>query len=547
MEISSSSLKSFIEPLIDLIHGDLVLEDICCQRVAGAFVEHHEAALRRVVTSHTLPSGLEKAIESYCVRSYLLNAPELLTESREVAQMLQRLADTLFEAARAPNGEQQSGRHDIDSVCIEDEGARSPLAGVAEVKAGSAAYLLATSAEMIKEDVAALQTRLETQRCARLIDSLGEVVLGHIMYAAQQCAQQAQEYLDGASWHCTRVAHASYHAALHQFVKSAVEHREARKRERDAVQEAEVQALLFGSDHAMVEPATRDEGRYEVVEDDLVAVRESAQHHAPPAPPESPDTDFATQVQAAMESMPSSPQPPPQPLLKRPIPQTTSTSRGRVLHSVNDSVAEQCEALVHMTPPATLQGQQQQQSTLVQSSAPHSSTLAAAEGRTSAPVEPALSPEIVVDPFSLAAASSSLVTSSETEAPQENDNAARPPHRKLRKADTVFIGASETSVLRMMEHANDDDGSESCHLLSTPTSASASMPSSTLPIGAQRPHDSGGTTGGTVPSATSSSVAAVDAWEGVRRCLQRQDAEPRSYFLCGATHRFEPCVARGFF
>ncbi|CAG9575170.1 conserved hypothetical protein [Leishmania major strain Friedlin] len=550
MEIVSLSLKSFIEPLIDLIHGDLVLEDICCQRVAHAFVEHHEAALRRVVTSHTLPSGLEKAIESYCVRSYVLNAPKLLTESHEVAQMLQRLADTLIEAARAPKGEQQNGRHDINNVCIEDAGARSPLAGVAEVKAGSAAYLLATSAEMIKEDVAALQARPETQRCARLIDSLGEVVLGHIMYAAQQCAQQAQEYLGGASWHCTRVAHASYHAALHQFVKSAVEHREARKRERDAAQEAEVQALLFGSDHAIVEPAARNEGRYEVVEGDLVAVREPAQHDAPPAPPESPDTDFATHVQAAMESMPSSPQPPPQPLLKHSIPQTTSTSGGRVLHSVNDSIAEQCEALVHMTPPATLQvQQQQQQSTPVQSSAPHSSVLAAAEGRTSAPVEPALSPEIVVDPFSLAAASSSLVTSSERDAPQENDDTARPPHRKLRKADTIFIGASETSVLRMMEHTN-ADGSESCHLLSSPTSASASIPSSTLPIGAQRRHDSSGTTGGTVPSATSTNVAAADvtdAWEGVRRCLQRQDAEPRSYFLCGATHRFEPCVARGFF
>ncbi|CBZ27723.1 conserved hypothetical protein [Leishmania mexicana MHOM/GT/2001/U1103] len=546
MEVASSSLKSFIEPLIDLIHGDLVLEDICCRRVAGAFVEHHEAALRRVVADRTLPSGLEKAIESYCVRSYLLNAPELLTESHEVAQMLQRLANTLIEAARAPKGEQQSGRHDTDKVRIEDEGARLALAGVADVNAGSAAYLLATSAEMIKEDVAAVQAGQETHRCARLINSLGEVVLGYITYAAQQCAQQAQEYLDGASWDSTWVAHASYHAALHQFVKSAVEHREARKRERDAVQEAEVQALLFGTDHAIVEPAARNEGRYEVVEDDLVAVREPAHHDAPPAPPESADTDFATQVQAAMESMPSSPQPPSQPLPKPPIPQTTSTSTGRVLHSVNDSVAEQCEALVHMTPPGALQGQQpQQQSTPVQSSAPHSSPIAVAEGRTSAPIEPALSPEIVVDPFALAAASSS----SDRDAPQENDDATRPPHRKLRKADTVFIGASETSVLRMMEHTN-DDGSESCRLLSAPTSASASMPSSTLPIGAPRPHDSGGTTGGTASSATSTTAAAVDvvdAWEAVQRCLQRQDAESRSYFLCSATHRFEPCVARGFF
>ncbi|GET89255.1 hypothetical protein, conserved [Leishmania tarentolae] len=547
MEIASSSLKSFIDPLIDLIHGDLVLEDICCQRVAVAFVEHHEAALRRLVTSHTLPSGLEKAIESYCVRSYLLSAPELLTESHEVAQMLKRLADTLTEAARDPKGEQQSGRHNIDSMRLEDDGAWPPLAEVSELKAGFAAYLLARSGEIIKEDVAALQAQPETQRCARLIDALGEVVLGYIMYAAQQCAQQAQEYLDGASRYDTGVAYASYHAPLHQFVKSALEHREARKRERDAAQEADVQALLFGSDHAIVEPVVLDEGRHEEIEDGLAAAQDPAQHDTPPAPSASPEVDFAAQVQAAMESKPSSLQSPPQSLLKHLTPQTTGSNRGRTLHSVNDSVAEQFEALVDTTPPATLKGQKRQ-STPVESSAPHPTPLAAAEGRTSAPAKPALSPEIVVDPFSLAAASSSFVTSSERDAPQGNDVEPRPPHRKLRKAGTVFIGASETSVLRMMERTN-DDGDRDCHLLSSPTSASASVPSSTLPMGAQRLHDSDGTTGGTVFSSTSTvpAVDVVDAWEGVRRCLQRQDAEPRSYFLCGATHRFEPCAARGFF
>ncbi|KAI5690326.1 hypothetical protein MNV84_04489 [Leishmania braziliensis] len=542
MEIASSSLKSLIEPLIDLIHGDLVLEDICCQRVAGAFVEHHEEALRRVVTSHTLPNGLEKAIEAYCVRSYLLKAPELPTQSHEVGRMLQRLADTLIEAARALKGERQSERHDMESMCNEDEGARPSLAEVAEVEASSVPDLLATSGEMIKKDVAALQARPEAQRCARLIDSLGEVVLGYIMYAAQQCAQQAQEYLGGATWHDTQMAHASYHATLHQFVRSAIEHREARRRAR----EAEVQALLFSSDHTIVVPAARAKDRDEVKEEDLIVVCEQDQHDASSAPSESPEVEFATHVRAAMEDIPASPQPPPQLLLKHPIPQTTSTRGERVLHSVNDSVTEQCEALVHMTPPASLQGQEQQLSTPVRSSAPHPNALAAAEGQTSVPSEPTPSPEIVVDPLSLAVASSSLVTSAEGGGPHEGNDAARPPHRKLRKACTVLIGTSETSILRMVEHTK-DDGREGGHLLSAAASGSASMASSTLPIGAQRPHGGRGTTGDTASSANSTTVSAVDAWEGVQRCLQRQDAEPRSYFLCGATHRFEPCVARGFF
>ncbi|KAG5500228.1 hypothetical protein JIQ42_04563 [Leishmania sp. Namibia] len=545
MEIASSSLKSLIEPLIDLIHGDLVLEDICCRRVADAFVAHHEAALRRLVTGHALPNGLEKAIEAYCVRSCLLNTPELLTQSHDVAQMLQRFADTLIEAARASKGEQGCEGHETQNKRSEDEGARPPLAEVAEMEADSAAYLLATSGETIKEDVAALQAQPEAQRCARLINCLGEVVLGYIMVAAKQCAQQAQEYLEGASWHGIRVAHASYHAVLHQFVKSAVEHREARKREQEAEQEAEAQALLFGSDHAVVVPVASSEGVDDEGKGDLVGVRERDQRDAP----ESSETDFAAQVQAAMESMPSPPQPPPQLLLKHPVPQATSTHRGRVLRSVNDSVTEQCDALAQTKSPTALQGQEQQHSGLVRCRGPHPSTLAEAEGRASAPGELTMSPQIVADPFSLTVASSSLVTSAEEDRPREDDSTARPPHGKLQRTKTVFIGASETSVLRIMEDAN-DDGREDCHLLPTPASASASMSSSMLPIGAQGSHNAGGTAGDTVSSpcsTTVSSVGGVDAREGVRRCLQRQDAEPRSYFLCGATHRFEPSVARGFF
>ncbi|KAG5477555.1 hypothetical protein CUR178_05260 [Leishmania enriettii] len=544
MEIASSYLKSLIEPLIDLIHGDLVLGDICCRRVADAFVAHHEAALRRVVTGHALPNGLEKAIETYCVRSCLLNRPELLTQSHDVAQMLQRFADTLIEAARASKGEQVCEGHETQNKRSEGKEARPPLEEVAEMETGSSAYLQATSGETIKEDVAALQAQPEAQRCARLINCLGEVVLGYIMVAAQQCAQQAQEYLEGASWHGTRVVHAPYHAALHQFVKSAVEHREARKREKEAAQEAEEQALLFGSDHAVVVPVAISEGGDDEGKGDLVGVRERDQRDAP----ESSETDFAAQVQAAMESMPSSPQPPPQLLLKHPVPQATSTHRGRVLHSVNDSVTEQCDALAQTKLPTALRGQEQQHSGLVQCRGPHPSTFAEAEGRASAPDELTMSPQIGADPFSLTAASSSLVTSAEGR-PREDGSAARPPHRKLQKTKTVFIGASETSVLRMMEDRK-DDGREDGHLLPTPASASASMTSSMLPIGAQGSHNAGGTAGDTASSpysTTVSSVGGVDAREGVRRCLQRQDAEPRSYFLCGATNRFEPSVARGFF
>ncbi|KAG5477029.1 hypothetical protein LSCM1_05370 [Leishmania martiniquensis] len=542
MEVAPASLRSLIEPLIDLIHGDLVLEDIGCRRVADAFVAHHEAALRRVVTGHALPDGLSKAIEVYCVRSCLLNAPELLTQSHEVVQMLQRFADTLIEAARASKGEQECERHDTQRVFSEDEEARPPSAQVAEIEAVPAANLLATSGETIKEDVAVLQAKPEAQRCARLIDSLGEVVLGYIMFAAQQCAQQAREYLAGASRHGTHVAHVSYHAALQQFVKSAVEHRGARKR----AQEAEAQALLFGNDYAVVVPRASSEDGGDRDEGGPVVMRERDQHGAPPVASESSEADFAAQVQAAMESMPSSPQ-----LLKYPVPQTASTRRGRALHFVNDSVTEQCEALAHMKSPVVLHGQERLHSTLMQPAAPHPRTLTEVEGRASAPAEPTMSPEIVVDPFSLAAASSSLVTSAEEHEPRDDsdNDAARPPQRKLHRADTVFIGASETSVLRMMEHTN-DDGSTGHHLLPTPASASASMPSSTLPIGAQGSYSAGGTTGDTVSSASSATVApvgAVDAREGVRLCLQKQDAEPRAYFLCAATHRFEPCVARGFF
>ncbi|KAG5502886.1 hypothetical protein JKF63_04657 [Porcisia hertigi] len=543
MEIASSTLKSLIEPLIDLIHGDLVLKDTCCQRVAHALVERHDAALRRVVTSHALPNGLEKAIEAYLVRSYLINTPELLTQSHKVTEMLQQLADTLIDTARALKGVQRSGGVEKEKVRREDEGAEPTLAEIDEVGSGSAAYFLVTSGETIKEDVAALQVQPEAQRCTHLIDALGEVVLGYIMCAAQECAQRAHEYLDGASWQDTQVAHSSYHAALHQFVKSAMEHREARKREREAAQEAEVQALLFGRDHAASVPAVSNERGDDIEEGDSIRIREDdLPDDAHSSPYESSDADFAAQVQAAMESPPPSAQPPQQQqqlTLKAPTPHTTrNPGKRRLLHSVNDSVSEQCEALMQMTPPATLQEEENQPT-------PRQSL---------APIEPTSSPEIIVDPLSVAAALGTSITSAKRWAPHVDDNnddddRTRKPHKKVHRAEAAPIGDSVRSPLRTMNHAN-GEGSEVCYLSATAASDFASMPSSTLPVGAQRTHDGGGTTGDTVSSANStvtSTLHVADEKEGMWQCLQKQNAESRSYFLCPATHRFEPYVAKGFF
>ncbi|KAK7194569.1 hypothetical protein NESM_000374700 [Novymonas esmeraldas] len=519
MEIATSALKAVVEPLIDLIHGDVVLGDVCCRRVADALVGCHEMTLRSLVLSRTLPSGLEGAIETYCVRSYLMNAPALITQSHEVARMLERLADTLIEVAESANTEQAR-----ESVCVHPEtdvARQTPFSSATAVDAGAAAQILAASGATIKATVAVLQAQPEPQCLARLVTALGEVVIGYILCAAQQCAQQAHEYLDGASWSGTRVAHASYHAALHQFSKSALDHSDLRRRKAVAAQEAEVQALLFGSDSD--------------------AAVEDGWTHARTFPPRAsgtaPDAPFAAQVRAAMESRPSSPSPPQMhdhhhhehqqqqqqqrqlPLLEHTNPPSGSTSTRRVLRSADDSVLAQYTALVGATPPAD-------SPTPPPPGHRHSGAL-----RDAVPAH-----DTMVD----------------LNSPMTGDDsgAAQLPRRKVRRVDTVLIGASETSVLRLMEHTSDrddrDDGLLGA-LATPPPLPSLSSPELTLlPSGVQQPHGSDLATSGRTADA-GPVVVEGDAWEMVRRCLRRPDAEARSYFLCGATQRFEPSVTRGFF
>ncbi|KPA79635.1 hypothetical protein ABB37_05427 [Leptomonas pyrrhocoris] len=534
MEASSSAAQCLLAPLINFIHGDVVLEDACCQKVASALISAHEGELKALVLAQVLPSGLRKAIETYYVRGYLLGAPELLQQSAVVVQTLQQLAEVLRDASVLGQEEYvpvEAPNHSMDQTHP------TPHA------------FLSSAGASITEDVEVLQHQHDNAHLAHLINALGDAVVGYMMHASDQCAQQAADYLNGTTRKGSGFAGAAYLTSLQHFATSAAAHRDARRRAREAAQEAEVQALLFGdSTNGATATATalaeEDAGR---INEEEERPRNTAAASSPP-PPSPPEVDtalcFASEVLAAMEDALAVPesqtalqqqqqQYSQQQLLKRSI--SSCAHKGRLLQPLNDSVQEQYTALVQTTPLPTPH----------QRSRSHSMTDGeAAEGSSGgAPTvlsgnDERLSPNIVVDPSTLTVEMSAVLSPPRYSGNSSSAESAVPLHapaHRQHRADPVLIGASETSVLRMIENA----------AVSTEGLSSGSTTSS-VPLAAQPQELIGGTP--FPPFSISHPLPAVDdAREGARRCARRQEAESRSYFLCRSTNRFEPYAARGFF
>lgn len=514
MEAASTVVDCLLEPFIDIIHGDVVLEDACCRKVGSALVVAHEAELRSLAETHILPSGLVKAIEVYCARSYLIAAPEQLLQSEVVIQTLEKLAAALQETPLSENG---SGL--LAAPAGVEKDARRAGAQAADAVMPDA--LLVSSGIAIMENLKAFRGNHNPEHLAHLVDALGNAVIGYVMHASRQCAQQTLEYLEGTTCHLSLMLGAPHQASLQRFVDSAVAHREAHQRAREAAQEAEVQQLLFGS------PASEPTAA-------ATAVRSVSEERRPPQDPPVPpvtetESQFSQEVHAAMEEATIMAGGVNQRMLKYPIP--VCAHKGRVLHTVNSSLEEQSTALEQTTPLPTPH----------QRSRSKSNPSANGQDAASDTVHNTPSPVIVVDPSTLTVEMSAVDRNdSLLHGNQDEALAHHVPPRKQHRGDPVLIGASETSVLRMME--NDGEG----HAASPPT-ATASSSSSSAPLGGQPQAAIGGTP---IAPSTAANIAATttpDMWESVRQCVQRPEAESRSYFLCLSSNRFEPYVGRGFF
>jgi hypothetical protein len=505
MEVVPSTQKWLLGPLIDVIHGDVVLRDPCCQIVGRAFIAAHEMELRDLVTAATLPSGLQKAIEAYCVRGFLMQAPELVQQSSPVLQSLQDFAVVLKGASAAQTSD--------------------PM---------SLSTLLAVSGAAITKGIHALQENQDKECVAGLIDALGDAVLGYMILGSSQSAQQDSDVLDGSTWYLSGFAGATCCTTLQRFVNSAVAHRTARQRARDAVQEVEVQQLLFGDDD--VSPATpppdressRSKGSDSVTAAAAV-VRSSSSEKITTAV-------FSKEVQAAMEDAAVAPKLPPhhQRLLKHPIP--SRARKGRPLLFLNDSEQEQLNTLTQTPAPlhTPLGRSRSRHSTDQESPEGHPNGDGNSTQHAACIVEESPSPVLTVDPSTLTVEMSAINSPPRSTRPE--DDVARPaPARKLRRTEPVLIGASETSVLRMMEQVSDNVDS-----LQTTTSTSSSVP-----VCDQQQNIIGRTP---LPfPAIGTAPASEDPWDGVHQCLRRHEAEARSYFLSSSTQRFQPYAARGFF
>lgn len=135
-----------IELFIDLIHGDLVRGDAACRYVADGIISAYEIAIRWLVTHEvTFTPALKGAINTYCARNVLRNAPELLISSDESAMAYQQIAAVLSEA----EGMEQVGK-------------------------------------AIADELSHLTHRLETKRFSRLLDLMGQAVITYMQQADQQ-------------------------------------------------------------------------------------------------------------------------------------------------------------------------------------------------------------------------------------------------------------------------------------------------------------------------------------------------------------------------
>lgn len=551
----SSSAMYLLNPFIDIIHGDVVLDDLCCRAVGHALITAHEAELKALATQQNLPSGLQRAIEAYCIRSYLIQSPQLLHESAVIVQALRKFAQALTTVPAAQKKRSLDGTDQLSEAPFSEEhDACAPHNLFASAGAAIAECLRALQQQQQQQQhrtVEQEQPQQDDIAVPHLRAALDDAILGYFIIAVQQCAQRAADCLAGsATWDLGAFASASYQTSLQRFVESAVVRRAARHRARAAAQEAEVQALLFGA--AECDPAPQQQHSQPRT---LNAADPAASISLPPlstgaSANEAAAVRFSKEVEAAMDDAIHTPRGMPahhQAMLKHPIPSVAR--RQRVLRGARDPVQEDLLALTQKSPlPTPSQKTSSRASAEADTCATRhilnthtDSSDFAVEDDSGSP-----SPIIIADPSTLIVEMSAVIP--DTLHGSQDDAPLLTPARKVARGDPVLIGASETSVLRMLEI--DSKNISGSNLSSDKNSADgesdpARTTDSSIPLCGQPQELIWGTPSPLPTPAVASTFE--DPWEGVRRCLNSQEAEARSYFLSPSTNRFEPYAARGFF
>lgn len=199
-----------LELLIDIMYADIVLKDRCCRRAGDTLVAQYDHTLRGLVSSGGLPEGLEKAIDTYCIRHVLLRSPELVRTSRGVVDALYALAAQLRV------------RKDDISGTLQEAG------------------------KNIQDDLAGLTEQLSTKRYAHLVDAMGEAVVGYMaVAAAQTTTMENAQFAPNTPWTGVQAQTRAYMQCVRNFVTAAAAHRISLGKQREQDVEATVGALLF--------------------------------------------------------------------------------------------------------------------------------------------------------------------------------------------------------------------------------------------------------------------------------------------------------------
>ncbi|CCW64369.1 unnamed protein product [Phytomonas sp. EM1] len=234
--------------LMDVMYADIVLRDRCCGRVGDALIAEHEPVLRGLVSSGKLPSGLEKAIETYCIRHFLSCAPELVLTAPSAVEGLLQLAQSLQERRH-----ETPVRLSTTSLTKEkDKGILEPMWRIGK---------------SILEDVKQLRITMCIEYHEHLIDALGEAVLGFIMQAAAECEREdtdngTQERTDSNTMVEEDGQVPRFSRTLQRFASSIVKRRLALQRLREAELNNTSNELLFPqSEETMTTPKRVEEAK----------------------------------------------------------------------------------------------------------------------------------------------------------------------------------------------------------------------------------------------------------------------------------------------
>ncbi|CCD15116.1 unnamed protein product [Trypanosoma congolense IL3000] len=83
--------------LIDMIHGDIVLSDSGCRRVADAITIAHKIPLRRIVsTDPELSPTLKEALSAYFAKRDIQHVPEIFSLSKGASQQYKSAAEAMI-------------------------------------------------------------------------------------------------------------------------------------------------------------------------------------------------------------------------------------------------------------------------------------------------------------------------------------------------------------------------------------------------------------------------------------------------------------------